>query len=441
MRRPLLMRGKFCLFMLTAGFMLLAGIAQANLTIEITQGNDQAVPIAVVPFSSGADKLLQVDVASIISNDFRLSGQFIPVQQDDFLSFPSDEKSVFYDDWKRINVHYLITGHVRLLTDKNYRIDFQLFDITRRESVMKGYVTGQPGQLRPLAHSISDQIYHRITNIRGVFSTKLLYVLVKGKGSPSATYELVYADMDGHRPVTIAKSSQPILAPAWSPTRKEVAYVSYTRDKWQVIYIQNLATGKRKMIARDFSLSSSPAFSPDGNQLAMTLSKGKGTHIYVADVNTLQLKQVTFGQHVLDSEASWTSDGKHLIFTSNRQGSAQLYKLNVKKGKIERLTFNGNFNARAQMFPDGRNIALVHKGVGERAYHIAVFDTVTEKMRVLSTEPFEDSPSISPNGRILVFSSLKGENYVLGMVTADGRASYQLPFRQGDVQEPSWSPY
>ena len=441
MKRPLLRRGKLCLFMLAAGFILLTGMAQANLTIEITQGNDQAVPIAVVPFSSGADKLLQVDVASIISNDFKLSGQFTPVQRNDFLSFPSDAKGVFYGDWKRINVHYLITGHVRLLTDKNYRIDYQLFDITRRQSIMKGHVTGQPGQLRPLAHSISDQVYRRITNIQGVFSTKLLYVLVKDKGSPSATYHLVYADMDGHRPVTIVKSSQPILAPAWSPARKEVAYVSYTQDKWQVIYIQNLATGKRKIITRDFSLSSSPAFSPDGDQLAMTLSKGKGTHIYVADVNTLQLKQVTFGQHILDSEPSWTNDGKHIIFTSNRQGSAQLYKLDVKEGKVERLTFTGNFNARAKMFPDGRNIALVHKGIGERAYHIAVFDTVTEKMRILSTEPFEDSPSISPNGRILVFSSLKGENYVLGMVTADGRASYQLPFHEGDVQEPSWSPY
>ena len=416
--------------------------AEAGLTIEINHGNTQAVSVAVVPFSSNSNRLLPVDVASVISNDLRLSGQFSPVSQDDFLSFPNDAKSVYYPDWQKLNVRYLVLGKVNVLVDNHYRVSYQLFDINNRKSILSGYVEGSTGQLRSLAHSISDQVYQKITGVRGNFSTKLLYVLAQRKGTDSASYQLVYADMDGHRPVTIVTSSQPIVSPAWSPDRRQVAYVNYTNNLRQVIYVQNLATGSRRVVSpKGFALATSPAFSPNGEWLAMTLSKGRDSHLYMKNLNTGQLKQVTFGHYILDSEPSWTPDGKNIMFTSNRGGSAQLYEVDIASDKVKRLTFEGGFNARARVFPDGKSIALVTKGVGERAYHIAILDMVTGKMRILSTEPFEDSPSISPNGRMLVFSALKGNHHVLGMVTSDGRASFTLPAKKGDVQEPAWSPY
>lgn len=441
MKRSFLMR-KAVWFVAIIACMVMPLIAEANLTIEINQGNAQAVPVAVVPFSSNSDQLLPVDVASVISNDLKLSGQFAPVSQDDFLSFPSDAKSVYYPDWKKLNVHYLVLGKVNLLPNNGYRINYQLFDINAQKSILSGYVDGLSGQLRPLAHRISDYIYQKITGIPGVFSTKLLYVLAQNKGTTSASYQLVYADMDGYRPVTIVTSSQPIVSPAWSPDHREVAYVTYTNDLRQIIYMQDLATGQRRTVSPPgFALDASPVFSPDGEWLAMTLSKGRDSHIYIKNLKTGQLKQVTFGTYILDSEPTWTPDGQNIVFTSNRGGSAQLYEINLASKKLTRLTFEGSFNARARVFPDGKHLALVTKGAGERAYHIAILSLTSGKMRIISTEPFEDSPSISPNGRMLVFSALKDDQHVLGMITVDGRASYTLPARKGDVQEPGWSPY
>ncbi len=434
-------RNLISFFMVIIGCVL-TSIAHANLTIEINQGNMQAVPVAVVPFASNASKVLPVDISAVISNDLKFSGQFSPISQDDFLSFPSDVDKVYYPDWKKLNVRYLVIGKINYLKNGDYRINYDLFNIDLGKSVLSGYVEGGVNQLRPLAHSISDQIYNEITGVPGIFSTKLLYVIAKNKGTDKASYKLVYADIDGHRPVMIVHSSEPIVSPCWSADHKQVAYTTYINNREQVIYLQELATGKRHVISpKGYVFATSPAFSPNGMQLAMVLSKGQGTNIYIKSLRSGKLKQLTFGNITLNSEPAWTPDGKQLIFTSNRGGTGQIYEINIGNKHVQRITYEGKFNARGRVFPDGKKIAMVTKGVGEKAYHIAVLDLRSGDMHVLSTEPFEDSPSISPNGKMLVFSAQKGLTHVLGIVTADGRASYTLPASEGDVQEPAWSPY
>ncbi|MCY4329934.1 MAG: Tol-Pal system beta propeller repeat protein TolB [Endozoicomonadaceae bacterium] len=415
-------------------------ILKAKINIDITQGNTQVIPVAVVPFLSDSSQLLPVDVATVISNDLKLSGQFSPVSSDSFLSFPSNAKDIYFPDWKKLKVKYLLIGRIKKLPSGNYRIEYDLFNVDTHATIFSGLIEGQKGQLRPLSHGISDQVYQQITGMRGIFSTKLLYVCAQRRESP-VVYKLVYADIDGHRPVTIVSSSQPIMSPTWSPDRKRVAYTTYTKNSQQIIYIQELATQKRQIIVQGYAMSASPVFSPDGTMLAMALSKGKDSHIYIKNLQTGELKQITFGVGTLDAEPDWMPDGQNIVFTSNRDGSAQIYKIDLKSKKVIRLTFENGFNARAKVFPDGYHIAIVTKRLGEKAFNIAVLNVKTGVMQIISDHPLEDSPCIAPNGKMLIFSSFSKERYILEMITTNGAVSYNFPAMNCDAQEPAWSPF
>ncbi|MCL6270244.1 Tol-Pal system beta propeller repeat protein TolB [Sansalvadorimonas sp. 2012CJ34-2] len=417
----------------------LTGIARAELTIEITRGNDQAVPVAVVPFAWNGRQVLPEDIAGIIGNDLRLSGQFAPVPSSQFLGFPSKSDEVFFGDWNRLGVSYLVIGSVTEQPDNRYRVSYELFDVAGKRSVVKGDVTGSRNQLRSIAHNISDSVYQKITGIRGAFSTRLVYVVAKRYSENNTDYKLVYADVDGMRAVTVLKSKKPILAPSWSPDGKKIAYVSFETGR-PAIYIQELATGNRERISSFRGLNSVPKWSPDGKKLAVVLSKSGNPDIYVLDLQTRKLTQVT-RHFAMDNEPDWMPDGKSLVFSSNRGGSAQIYQVELASGEIKRLTFEGRFNSRPKVFPDGKSMALIHKGKGQTDYNVAVLEFDTGRMRILSSSPFEDAPDISPNGRMLIYAAQGGDQGVLGIISADGRVSFRLPSTEGDVREPAWSPF
>ncbi|MGI9283159.1 MAG: Tol-Pal system beta propeller repeat protein TolB [Endozoicomonas sp.] len=420
--------------------------AQAILTIEVTQGNDKAVKVAVSPFSWSGKKILPEDMASVVDNDLRLSGLFAPLPRKDMLSFPSSAKDVVYRDWNILGASYLVTGQVKQ-EGSTFEVDYQLFDIVRQKSIMKGKARGVESQLRGLAHHISDAVYEKITGIPGDFSSRIMYVTANRKSVERTDYRLNYADADGQRQREILRSREPILSPSWSPDGSRVAYVSFESGR-PAIFVQELSTGKRQKLTGYKGLNSSPVFSPDGKQVALVLSKGDNPDIYVMDLATSKLSQIT-SHFSIDTEPDWMPDGKSLIFTSNRGGSAQIYQVGVNRlsngtvvaeGKPKRLTFTGKFNARAKVFPDGKSLALVHKGQGAAEFNIAILDLDTGRLRLLTSARLEDSPSVSPGGRRLIYAVTGNRNGELGIVTADGRVKYRLPSAEGDVREPVWGP-
>ncbi|MDP0561313.1 MAG: Tol-Pal system beta propeller repeat protein TolB [Candidatus Endonucleobacter sp. (ex Gigantidas childressi)] len=435
-------------------------LAQADLVLEVTHGNDKSTIIAVPPFSWTGKALLPEDMASIVDNDLTLSGLFEALPRKNMLSFPDKQSEVYYRDWKVLGAAYLVTGRVEKSMEE-YKVSYQLFDVVRQKSVFSGHVKGEERQLRTLAHHVSDVIYEKMTGLKGDFSTKILYITAeivtpakkkvqKTKeiiAPPVYDYSLKYADADGKRVLTIFKSREPIMSPCWSPDGASVAYVSFESGR-PSIFIQELATGKRKQISAHKGLNSSPAWSPDGKKIALVLSKTGSPDIYMLDIASNKMSQIT-SHFAIDTEPDWMPDGNSIIFTSNRGGSAQIYQLNIEsmpdgrvfaKGDAKRLTFRGKFNARAKVFPDGKSLAIIHKGKNSTNFNIIIQDLASGRIKRLTSSALEDSPSIAPGGRRLIYSA-QGKIYgELGIVSIDGLIKYRLPSATGDVREPVWGP-
>ena len=389
----------------------------------------------MVPFAWQGVGSPPEDVSQIVDSDLARSGQFSPVSRRDMLSYPTRESELFFRDWRAISAEYVLIGRVSV--GSQARVDFQLFDATRQEAVANGTVTGPVAELRMLAHRVSDSVYETLTGIPGAFATRLLYVSVTRNPDGKDFYRLTLADADGRRPIVLLEGRDPILAPAWSPDGTEVAYVSFETSR-PAIYRQNLRTGEREQLTNFKGLNNSPAWSPDGNSMAMVLSKGGNPDIYLLNLKSRALTRLT-RHFAIDTEPTWMPDGKSLLFTSDRGGRPQIYRYDLRTQKIERVTFEGRYNARARVAQDGRNVALVHQRNGR--YHIAVFDLVTDRLTVLTETSLDESPSIAPNGSIVLYATKRGEDSILGAVAVDGGVRFSLPAREGSVQEPAWSPY
>ncbi len=407
--------------------------ARAELVIEITQGVDDPTPIAIVPFAgTGA---IPEDIAGVVQGDLARSGQFDPVDRGDMLSLPSSEAEIFYRDWRAIGTEYLLIG--RASAAEELRIDYALYDVNRQREVTTGTVTGPVNEARMLAHRVSDAIYERLTGIPGAFATRLLYVSVTRNPGGKDYYRLTLADSDGARPIVLLESREPVMAPTWAPDASQVAYVSFETGR-PAIFRQDLRTGAREQLTNFKGLNSSPAWSPDGNTLALVLSKDGSPDIYLLDLASKRLTRIT-RHYAIDTEPTWMPDGKSLLFTSDRGGRPQIYRYNLQSGITDRVTFEGVYNARARVAQDGRNVALVHQREGQ--FHIAIHDLVTERLHVLTSTDLDESPSIAPNGSMVLYATKLGDRGILSAVSVDGGVKFRLPARSGDVREPAWSPY
>lgn len=424
------------IFIVLLGTCALINNSFAGLTIEITQGIDRPTKIAIAPIAwRGA--ALPEDISSIVAADLDRSGLFQSVPQSDMLSFPATARDVRYRDWSILGAEYLVVGKVEPQGESGLRLTYSLVNITSQKEVFTRAVNGNAKVVRSMAHFVSDNVYEAITGIPGAFSTQLLYITSTPTKPGQYIYRLMRSDVDGANEIQLVQSTEPLMSPSWAPDGKKIVYVSFESGR-PAIYSQEINTGKREKLTSFRGINSAPAWSPDGQKLALTLSKDGNPEIYLFDLQTRQFKRLTH-HFAIDTEPTWMPDSNTLLFTSDRGGSPQIYKLAIASGKVQRLTFRGNYNARGQLAPDGRTLVMVHRDNG--SFHIASQDLVTGDMRVLTRTDLDESPTVAPNGAMVMYATKRAGKGILAAVSLDAGVKFLLPAKDGDVREPSWSPF
>jgi len=416
-------------------FLFIGQSAQAVLEIEITQGVEGALPIAIVVFA-GDTYTAPEAIETIVRNNLARSGLFDVLDKQRFPQVIANPSQLNFKAWRDTGVENLLLGKITRASEDQYRIEFQLIDLIRKKRVLGNVIPAGTKDVRKVGHKISDLVFETLTGIRGAFGTRVAYVSTINKGG-SKKYVLQIADADGYNARTIFSSSKQILSPAWSPDASRLAYVSFESGN-SAIYIQDIIQGTRAKVSAKKGINSAPAWSPDGRQLALTLSATGSPDIYILDIATKDLRRLTSGSSI-DTEPCWMPDGKTLLFTSDRSGGPQIYQVSVNGGKAQRLTFDGKYNAAADVSPDGRFIALVNNS--GNGFRVAVMDVKSKAMRVISNGNLDEGPSFAPNGSMIMYATADQDRGVLAAVSADGRVKQKLRLTEGNVREPSWSPF
>jgi TolB protein len=444
------MKSNYKKILSTAFFVITLCYASAGwaiLHLVLTQGVDSALPIAIVPFAQPTTAVA-TDVSAVMTSDLQNSGRFKPMT--DFIAeqMPHQASDVQTSGqlayWQKQGVTYVVVGKVTTVANQQYQVSYSLINVykgaAQAEPVTTQTFTVPANQLRKLAHVMSDAIYQKILGERGIFSTKIAYIILQRAPKQPPTYKLMVADYDGANAQPILISDQPIMSPAWSPDGQKIAYVSFETGL-PGIYLSNIVTGKRQLITKFPGINGAPAFSPDGSQLAVVLSKDKTPNIYVVSLADGSLRAITRNRSI-NTEPNWNPDGQSLVFTSDQGGSPQIYQVNLGSNAIKRLTFSGNYNAHANFTPDSENLVLQHRGNDtDGKFGIGLFNLASGIVQVLSSNN-DQSPSIAPNGSMVIYATenASGVNG-LAMVSIDGRTHLNLPSEEGEVREPAWSPF
>ena len=426
-------------WMVLIGLLLVCPRAGAELVVEITHGQDDAVPIAIVPFSSPEQAAASFDVAQLVSNDLARSGRFKSMDRKDMIDQPHSGANIGFDDWRRLNNDYMVVGQVQPQDADRYNVVFELYNVLTRQRLLGYQISANKAGLRLASHQVADMVFQKILGIRGAFATHVAYISVLGH-LPNKTYQLIVADADGMNPRIVMQSNEPLMSPAWSPDGQNLAYVSF-EDRLPTVYVQTLKSGERRRVSARAGVNQAPAWSPDGQKLALTLSTRDGNlDIYTLDLTTQALTRITDDPGI-DTEPQWSNDGQSLYFTSDRAGGPQIYRIGVQPGsKPHRLTFQGAYNARPRVSPDESQLAFVTQEDG--GYHIATLDLRGRgDTQVLTRGHFDVSPCYAPNGAVIIYASRDNGRGVLAMVSADGRVQERLVSSEGEVQEPAWSPF
>ncbi len=418
--------------------LMVVGTVHAELVIDV-QGVAKPAPVAIVPFGwEGEAPDMPLDVARVITDDLQRSGRFAPIGEEKMLQKPTDGADVDFQDWGFVGVEAVVVGKVIQEGENAYTLQFQLFDVFGRRQLVGYRMPASRGTMRSAAHRAADMIYEKLTGIQGVFGTKVAYVTAKREGQ-GRLYSLIVSDQDGFNEHTIMESKDPIMSPAWSPDSRQLAYVSFEGDK-SSIFVQTLRTGNRFQVSSKPGINGAPSFSPDGRKLVVTLGGVDGNlDIYVLDINSRRTTRLTT-HRAIDTEGAWSPDGRYIYFTSDRSGGPQIYRVSAEGGSPERVTFEGSYNARPRLSPDGKRLAMVHNDQGN--YRIAVMSLERKDLLVLSTGRQDESPSFAPNSDILIYATRQGRDGVLETVSADGLIRQKMASRAGgDVREPVWSPF
>lgn len=434
---------RFLSFLVRSLFLLLmieSSPVFAMLSMELTRGVSGAIPIAIVPFQASKD--LSENVSNVIINDLKNSGRFKIYEKSKLSQFPHEAKEISPSYFRRLGSDHVVIGKVLPQGAGHYQVNFQLINLfgnaeTHSILLNQTYRVNRD-DLRSIAHHMSDLIYKELVGIRGIFSTKIAYVVVQRGGGRGARYILEIADQDGYNPRPLLNSPEPIMSPAWSPNGKQIAYVSF-ENHHSSIYLQELATGKRRLLSQFEGINGAPAWSYDGKKLALVLSKSGAPNIYVMDIASKKLTPITHDFYI-NTEPAWSPNGKSLLFTSNRGGGPQLYMAHLNNGNVSRLSFEGDYNARGSFTRDGKYVAMIHRVAS--AYKIGFLNLDTGTLKVLSGAAADNSsPSIAPNNSMILFDTVSAGRNMLSMVSSDGKVQLMLPSPNGEAQDPAWSPF
>jgi TolB protein len=407
----------------------LALAARAQLTIDITTTGGRQIPIAVAPMAG--ESAQPQSVSEVVAADLARTGLFRLVNAAGVTPLPSEPSEVNFADWSARAAEALVIGKIDPAADGRVEVRFRLFDVQKQGQIASySYVVARE-QLRATAHRIADVIYERLTGDKGVFSTKITYVLKRGRH-----YELQVADADGFNSQSVLASEEPIMSPTWSPDGSRLAYVSFDRKKPTVV-VQNLAQGTTHVVANFRGNNSAPAWSPDGRHLAVALSKDGLTQIYRIAASGGEAERLTESSGI-DTQPNYSPDGQWIAFTSDRGGSPQIYRMPATGGAPQRLTFEGSYNVGPRYSPDGKFLAFVQRD-GNR-YRIAVMELATGQLQALTDGTLDDSPTFAPNGKMILYEAQVSGRGQLAAVSGDGRVRQRLSSAAGDVQDPAWGP-
>lgn len=432
-------RSRLAFVLIALAALLSQPLAAQSLNVDIVGGLKTATPIVVVPFAQQGGTPLPTDVADVIRNDFNRSGKFRSLAKNDIVEQPSRGADIKFATWRLLKQDYITVGRITDAGGGMLRVEYELWDVNKQQNLLAQAFTAPAGDLRGVAHQIADQIYQKITGVRGAFWTRIAYITAVGLGN-NTTYSLIVADSDGYNPQVVARSKESLLSPAWSPDGKKLAYVSFESGNSN-IYVQDITTGARQLVeSHRKGINGAPAFSPDGTKLAVALSFAGNLNIYVLDLATRKETRLTNNNLAINTEPVWSPDGKNIYFTSDRSGQPQIYEMSATGGAAQRVTFQGQNNAAAAISYDGKQLAMV-QGNGN-VYRIAIMDrSLGDQVRFLSPGPLDDSPSFAPNASMLLYASTDGRRGVLYAVSDDGLVRQRLVLSDGDVREPAWGPY
>ena len=407
----------------------------AQVEINVDGAIERGKPIAVVPFKVLDGTNFEHDIHTVVANDLYATGKFEPIPSEKFLTLPSRKEEVRVKDWRLINAEVLVYGEIWNLGSDRFEVQFRIHDIATDEQL--GAAIRIPNfskaNIRAVAHMVSDKVYEAVTKRKGAFNSQIAYIKKTEIEYQRYRYKIMVADWDGYDAREVFASWNPILSPDWSPDSKKIAFVSVT-SRGPIVRVLTLATGTTEDIATFEGVNSAPAWSPDGTKLAYSSSKHGSPDIFIYDTITRQHKRVNT-HYGIDTEPSWGKYGQTLLFTSNRSRKPQIYEYNLNDESVSRLTFEGDENANASYDEDGKKLVMVHEGGS-----IVLMDLRSGDLMWLTKAKFDESPSFSPNGDMVLYMTEQGFEPTMIVASVDGRVRTKVEFVRGDVREPAWSP-